>query len=231
MAPRYMKPGQDFDFGEAFGFTGSRQGRHDSQNHPADSYDDDYGDGSYVQRKKGGGVRRKAQGGAAEGMDAEHEWLDESDQRVREGYAQGGVIPGGGAATMGAMPSGAPGGAGMLPNATITMPMQDAARVAAHAMQIGHALGQRQGAAPRVGGMPHVAQPPATAAPPAMAKGGGFIKGAIKHPGRMQNAAKRAGESTHQYMEEHKHDPGSLGSAARLGLRLTGGDLRPGKKK
>lgn len=48
-----------------------------------------------------------------------------------------------------------------------------------------------------------------------------WISKAIKHPGRMQNAAKRAGMSTHAYMEKHKGDSGSLGSAARLGLRLS----------
>ena len=49
-----------------------------------------------------------------------------------------------------------------------------------------------------------------------------WIGGAIKHPGRMKRAAKRAGMSTHSYMEKEKHAPGSLGSAARLGLRLSG---------
>ena len=48
-----------------------------------------------------------------------------------------------------------------------------------------------------------------------------WISGAIKHPGRMKRAAARAGESTHEYMEAHKGSPGSLGAAARLGLRLS----------
>ena len=48
-----------------------------------------------------------------------------------------------------------------------------------------------------------------------------WIQRAIKHPGRMKNAAKRAGMSTHAYMEEHKHSSGSLGRAARLGLSLS----------
>ena len=47
-----------------------------------------------------------------------------------------------------------------------------------------------------------------------------WIAGSIKHPGRMKRAAKRAGESTHEYMEDHKHDSGSLGAAAREGLTL-----------
>lgn len=53
------------------------------------------------------------------------------------------------------------------------------------------------------------------------AKSGGWIKGAIKHPGRMKRAAEHAGMSTHAYMEKHKHDSGSTGSAARLGLTLS----------
>ena len=48
-----------------------------------------------------------------------------------------------------------------------------------------------------------------------------WIAGAIKHPGREQNAAKAAGVSTHTYMEQHKGDKGSGGAAARLGLRLS----------
>lgn len=47
-----------------------------------------------------------------------------------------------------------------------------------------------------------------------------WIAGAIKHPGAEKRAAAKAGESTHQYMEEHTHSPGKAGSRARLGLRL-----------
>ena len=49
-----------------------------------------------------------------------------------------------------------------------------------------------------------------------------WIKGAIRRPGRMKRAAKRAGMSTHGYMQKHAQSPGSLGAAARLGLRLSG---------
>ena len=48
-----------------------------------------------------------------------------------------------------------------------------------------------------------------------------FIAKAIKHPGRMKRAAARAGEGVQQYMREHQNSPGSLGAAARLGLRLS----------
>lgn len=50
---------------------------------------------------------------------------------------------------------------------------------------------------------------------------GGWIKGAIKHPGAEKKAAAKAGMSTHAYMEEHKHDSGKAGSRARLGLTLS----------
>jgi hypothetical protein len=48
-----------------------------------------------------------------------------------------------------------------------------------------------------------------------------WISGAIRHPGRMKRAAARAGESTQAYMRQHAGDKGSLGAAARLGLRLS----------
>lgn len=57
---------------------------------------------------------------------------------------------------------------------------------------------------------------------------GGWIKGAIKHPGAEKKAAKKAGMSTHAYMEKHKHDSGKSGSRARLGLTLSG--MAKGKK-
>lgn len=50
---------------------------------------------------------------------------------------------------------------------------------------------------------------------------GHFIQGAIKHPGAETAAAKRAGKSTHEYMEEHKNDSGTAGKRARLGLTLS----------
>lgn len=54
-----------------------------------------------------------------------------------------------------------------------------------------------------------------------------FIASAIKHPGAEKRAAARAGESTHEYMEEHKNDSGTAGKRARLGLTLS----RMAKKK
>ena len=44
-----------------------------------------------------------------------------------------------------------------------------------------------------------------------------FIQKAIKHPGRLTAAAKRAGMSINAYAEKHKHDPRhTIGDAARL---------------
>lgn len=64
------------------------------------------------------------------------------------------------------------------------------------------------------------------------ANGGKFIKSVIKHPGRMKNLAKKHDVSVHQEMEHDKHSSSpSLRSAANMGLRLTGGDLSPHKRK
>ena len=54
-------------------------------------------------------------------------------------------------------------------------------------------------------------------------KDGGWIKSAINpaHKGMEKRAAKKAGESTHEYMESHKSDSGKSGARARLGLRLS----------
>jgi len=49
-----------------------------------------------------------------------------------------------------------------------------------------------------------------------------FIKGAIKKPGSLRAAAKRAHETTRQYAEEHKHDSGKTGNRSRLALTLMG---------
>lgn len=48
-----------------------------------------------------------------------------------------------------------------------------------------------------------------------------WISSAIKHPGAEKRAAARAGMSTHAYMEKHKHDSGTAGRRARLGLALS----------
>lgn len=48
-----------------------------------------------------------------------------------------------------------------------------------------------------------------------------FIQSAIKHPGAEKAAAAKAGMSTHEYMEKHKHDSGTAGKRARLGLTLS----------
>lgn len=49
-----------------------------------------------------------------------------------------------------------------------------------------------------------------------------WIKGAIKHPGSFRAAAERAGKSTAEFAEEHKHDSGTLGNRARLAQTLMG---------
>ena len=49
-----------------------------------------------------------------------------------------------------------------------------------------------------------------------------FIANAIKKPGAMTAAAKRAGESNSEYEQQHKHDSGKAGDRARLALTLKG---------
>lgn len=49
-----------------------------------------------------------------------------------------------------------------------------------------------------------------------------WIAGAIRHPGALTKAAKRAGESNAEYEQEHKHDSGTVGKRARLALTLKG---------
>jgi hypothetical protein len=43
MGSKYLKPGQDFQYPESFGFTGSARGRHDPRPHPVQK-NDEYGD-------------------------------------------------------------------------------------------------------------------------------------------------------------------------------------------
>ncbi len=47
-----------------------------------------------------------------------------------------------------------------------------------------------------------------------------WIQGAIKHPGALKASAKRAGESTRQFAQQHKHDAGKTGARARMALTL-----------
>ena len=147
--------------------------------------------------------------------------------RIRR--AQGGAVVPPGIQGAPAAPGTAPGTQNPMAHATITMPLSDAAQGAARLIQSGRQAGARQ----TMGALAQAARrpPQAPAAPAAMKEGGHFIQKAVRHPGRMQHGAAREGVSTHAYMEEHKHDPGSLGDAARLGLRMTGGDLSPRKRK
>lgn len=77
---------------------------------------------------------------------------------------------------------------------------------------------------------PEDAEPIDGAAPPdrldrAPRAKGGFIKGAIRHPGAFKAQAQHAGMSTTAFAEKHKHDSGKTGSRARLALTLN--KLRP----
>ncbi len=49
-----------------------------------------------------------------------------------------------------------------------------------------------------------------------------WIKGAIKHPGALKAAAKKAGQSTRAYAQKHKGDKGKTGARSRLAITLMG---------
>lgn len=240
-----------FNFPPQAGFTGSAVGRHDSMDHPlAEDKNDEYGDGL----KKGGRPVHRAMGGGmpmpggppSAGMPG-----GGASPAMPGGSPMGSPMPGPGPAA-GAL--GAGGGGGGAPPPPPTIPTGQAVRAAAGAFKLGAQAGakgmQAQGgvpASPRAGmpqargqaGMvrrvprtapPAVPQPQMSGAP--MKEGGKFIQHAIHHPGRMKNLAEEHGVSTHEEMEHDKHssDP-SLRSAANLGLRMTGGDLSPHKRK
>lgn len=49
-----------------------------------------------------------------------------------------------------------------------------------------------------------------------MARKDKWMQAAVKHPGALTRAAKRAGKSTQEFAREHVHSPGALGKRARL---------------
>ncbi len=49
-----------------------------------------------------------------------------------------------------------------------------------------------------------------------------WIAGAVKRPGAMTAAAKRAGLSNSEYESKHKHDSGHSGQMARFALSMKG---------
>lgn len=55
-----------------------------------------------------------------------------------------------------------------------------------------------------------------------MAKKKKWIQGAIEHKGALKAEAKKAGESTREFAEAHKHDSGTTGNRSRLALTLMG---------
>lgn len=205
---KYLKQGQDFSFPREFGFTQSAVGRHDPRNDTRPD-DGEYGDGL----AKGGKIKRMADGGQAYPPDS-----------------------------------------GRPQEPTVSMPLSTARDAAKGVFRLGQqhgaqtavrALTQVQRGPGRMGAaqQPTVAPPqapvqrqpmPALAqeAQPAALKKGGFIKSAIRHPGKETRRAKAAGRSVHQQMEVDSHSSDkSIRSAGALGLRLTGGDLKPGRKR
>lgn len=68
--------------------------------------------------------------------------------------------------------------------------------------------------------LPPMRRPFAPAAAAHMAKGG-WIAGAIKHPGALTRQAHAAGQSPMEFANAHKHDSGVTGNRARLALTLS----------
>lgn len=58
--------------------------------------------------------------------------------------------------------------------------------------------------------------------PVGLFKKGGWIKGAIKHPGAFTAKAKKAGKSVGEFAKEKASAPGTLGKQARLAQTLRG---------
>lgn len=171
---KYLKDGEGFSFPREFGWTGSSDGRHDARNHPSGSADDEYGDGSYVERRRHGGRQgrhdaphlhprghevvhaERGQDGSVVHHHAHGGFsIHHSDGHVTHHEAHGGVchMATGGPVPpqpIGAQTSQAPiPGAAQVPanpfqHATITMPLSDAAQGAARLIQSGRSLGARQ---------------------------------------------------------------------------------------
>lgn len=222
MGIRYLKPGQDFQFDRDFGFTGSAAGRNDARNHPEDADDDEYGDGSYVENPpklakekglaKGGRATGKpssahandpqgyAMGGPADGMPTGRPTGVPMGNAAPPGVGPAAGPMAQAPASMGARPSPLAQGGGdqssPFSDATISMPVHSAQRLAHGLVQTGRVAGIRQAignaaaargaAAARSAAMsPGAAGSPAAAPPaavqqqgiPQMKEGGHFIQG------------------------------------------------------
>lgn len=49
-----------------------------------------------------------------------------------------------------------------------------------------------------------------------------WIQGAIGHKGALRKKAEAAGETTREFADEHKGDPGKTGAQSRLAITLMG---------
>ena len=172
--------------------------------------------GEPLHKAHGGKVQHKAMGGPAQPQQQQQQPVQEptismpvsTAQRMAKGIALAGAQQGAAALARSAQRPGARPGLG------------------------GPTVGGPLSAAPQRANVAPMAAPAAAGTPVPMKKGGHFIQGAIKHKGRETERAHASGRSVHQQMEHDSHskDP-SLRSAANLGLRMTGGDLSPHKRK
>lgn len=174
---KYLKPDENFEahhFSPEFGFTESAKGRHDARNHPSGSADDEYGDGSYVERRRHGGRQGRHHSPhlhprGHEVVHAEHGGdgsvvhhhahggysIHHPDGHVTHHEAHGGAChmatggpvppqPMGAQTSQAQAPGAAQAASNPFQHATITMPLSDAAQGAARLIQSGRALGAKQ---------------------------------------------------------------------------------------
>ena len=149
---KYLKSGEDFGpqhFSRDFGFKNSAEDRHDARNHPSGTEDDEYGDGSYVEKRRHGGRIRRAMGGPV----------------------QEPTLPTGAPGTP-QPPGPAAGAANPMAHATITMPLSDAAQGAARLIQSGRQVGARQTMGALAQAARRAPQAPAAPAAAGLAHGG-----------------------------------------------------------
>lgn len=212
MGPKYLSDNEDFSFPKEFGFTQSDHGRHDARQHPTDPDDQEYGDGSYVERHARGGkitMSHEAAANAVEGARAVGAL--QAAAAIKKRLAA--TIVKGIAARRAAAQQGAPAG-----------PPAMAKGGEPQRFDIGGPVGN-----PLVPQMPVNGQPqpmrPQQVSP--MAEGGKFIQKAVKRPGRLKNLAEKHGVSLGEEIAKdvHSKDP-SLRGAALLGRRFRSGEFK-----
>lgn len=224
MAIKHIGHGEDFEFSKDFGFSGSSAGGKEARNHP-DNNEGHMKAKISTEARGSGHPRGYANGGAmmpqqpmpGRAAAPRHDPVITLPASQAAKAAQALVAVGRQQGANSAVSNLASAAHARRGNpAAAMMPAQGALSSAGQAPPV-----------PMQGRVPMAAPAPGDGM--GMAKGG-FIAKALKHPGRETRRAESSGRSVHAQMEHDKSskDP-SLRGAANMGLRLTGGDLRPKK--